>query len=86
MGFGDGLRQVAHAIEPDPRRVMVSLTPDGTSYAEQLRGKGTLGAILTHLSQYAPQTISQISSSIDVPQGIVRRQIETFPQYFVKRG
>jgi len=82
-----GIKEYAHSLHPDPHKVKVSLTQEGLNYADELRGSGTLGAILTYLSQYAPKSIAQIAEGTDpkLEIRVVRRNLRAFPEYFVER-
>lgn len=85
MPIGDVLRGMAHKIDPDPQRVLVSLTEEGKRQSEHMRGGGRMGLIMTYLEQYAPQTIAQIAINTDIPSAIVKRIVDENPTWFVKR-
>lgn len=85
MGVGDALRGVAQKIDPSPSETMVAITQDGKDRGAQLVGKTKLGLILSHLTEFSPQSVSEIANATELHTSLVLKEIKAYPAYFTVR-
>lgn len=82
---GNALRSVAKKIDPSPSETMVSITQQGKDRAAQLLGKSQLGLILNHLTEFSPQSVTEIAHNCEMDIKFVKRTIDAYPHFFEVR-
>ena len=86
MGFlGDTMRTVAKKVDPSPSETMIAITQAGKERQTQLLGSSQLGLILSHLTEFSPQSITEIAHATELPPKMVKRQVDAYPAYFEVR-
>lgn len=86
MGLvGDTMRGMARKVDPSYSETVVSITAQGKERGASLLGTSRLALILGHLTEFSPQSITEIAHSCELPPKFVKHEIDAYPQYFEVR-
>jgi len=85
LGIGDTMRGIAKKVDPSPSETMVSITQAGKDRGTQLLGKSQLGLILNHLTEFSPQSMTEIAHNCEMDLKFVKRNVEAYPHFFEVR-